>query len=151
MTQRFEPSLELSLSDLGKVMNDPIVREIIKGCSLDSSPADCIKGPLLDRVIEMFAPAPASQPLLTMEKWVETGDPSADSCRPCALPVTLQWYAEELEKNGLSDLSAQIKDIGLTADPLTLAREMDRVKATVEPGLRSRLLDFDQAIQVNVD
>ena len=93
-------------------------------------------------------------PQSTMEKWIGQEDPHKDDpeyCRPCRLGVTANWYFNELQEQGHKDLAESIEQIASKEDdsemPLTLCKELDRIKDVVEEPLRERLKDFDCATQ----
>jgi hypothetical protein len=85
--------------------------------------------------------------LETMEDWVQGEDP--DLCRPCMLAPVAAWYKEVLEENGRQDLLEQMEKTAETLDmedtdqALTFAKELDRIKESVEGPVRERLKGFD--------
>ena len=89
--------------------------------------------------------------LETMEKWVQKGKP--DECRPCMLGPVTQWYHDELKNQGEKEKAANLGKIAEETDVenmeqvLTLCKEFDTIKETVEEPLRERLKDFDCACQ----
>lgn len=86
-----------------------------------------------------------------MAEWVKEED-SRGICRECLLGPVLQWYHEELEANGHSDMALELEKISRQAEelPLQLCEKFDRIKSEVEESLRERLLDFDCAAQTYV-
>jgi len=93
-------------------------------------------------------------PRFTMAEWLGQEDPHKDDpeyCRPCRLGVTANWYLNELQEKGHKDLAESIEQIVNKEDdaemPLTLCKELDRIKDVVEEPLRERLKDFDCATQ----
>lgn len=97
---------------------------------------------------------PRECPEYSMEEWIGQDDPHEDShehCRPCRLPVTTNWYFNELKGQGREDLAASLEQVASKEDdpelPLTICREFDRIKGVVEGPLRERLRDFDCATQ----
>ena len=93
-------------------------------------------------------------PEFSMEEWIGQEDPYKDDpelCRPCRLGVIANWYFNELEDQGHKELAVSLEKIANKEDdpelPLTLCKEFDRIKDTVEEPLRERLKDFDCATQ----
>jgi len=93
-------------------------------------------------------------PEFAMEEWIRQDDPLKDDpehCRPCLLPVTANWYFNELQDQGRKDLAENLEQIATNENdpemPLTLCKEFDRIKDAVEEPLRERLRDFDCATQ----
>ncbi len=93
-------------------------------------------------------------PQFTMGEWIGQEDPHKDDpeyCRPCRLGVIANWYLSELQEQGHKDLAESIEQIASKEDdpemPLTLCKELDRIKDVVEEPLRERLKDFDCATQ----
>jgi len=89
--------------------------------------------------------------LKPMEKWVQEG--KEGECRPCQLGVVAQWYNDELKDQGEKQKAANLEKIAEETDVnnmeqvLTLCKEFDTIKKTVEEPLRERLKDFDCACQ----
>ena len=89
--------------------------------------------------------------LQPMEKWI--GEEDSDKCRPCLLGPVVQWYRDELREKGQSRIAEKLENLGNETsvdDPqslLTLCKELDNIKSTVESSLRERLEDFDCAAQ----
>jgi len=93
-------------------------------------------------------------PSSTMEEWISQEDPHKDDprfCRPCRLGVIASWYFNELQEQGQKGLAASLEKITSKEDdpemPLTLCKELDKIKGVVEEPLRERLKDFDCATQ----
>ena len=149
-----EIEFTLPLRDIEKIVKDSRIKELISECERDS-PGEiggCVEDKLLDRLVEIFSEEEEIITPIPMKEWVES-DPNPDdgeACRPCALPVTLQWYAEELRANGEERLAKNLENTGLTEDPLTTAEEMDNIKDAVGAKLRERLLELDATTQANV-
>lgn len=138
----------LKVSDIERVVKDAKIKEIVETCQTQGKDIGaCTEDAVLERLIDLFS---EEGPPLTpdpMTVWVNGGP--ADACRPCALPVAIQWYKEELEAEGQSGLASGLEAIALAEDPLTTAQEMDRLKEVVAPKLKLRLLDFDATTQAN--
>ena len=150
-----EATLTLASKDIERIVRDAKVREIVEQCSTQEAGriGECVEAGLLDRLIELFAQDEDGLVLVpvSMQKWIET-DPNpedSDKCRTCALPVTIQWYRDELKLRNQSELAKRIESIGLSANPLTAAKELDNIKLAVDEETRKRLLDFDAATQAN--
>lgn len=143
--------ISLPLSDIERVVRDPKIRDLVDSCAANEPGrvGECVQDLLLERLIELYT---EDEPeLLPMKNWIaDDPDPSdEENCRPCALPVTITWYADELKERGRADLADELERTGVALPPLTVAEEMDRIKAIVEPETRARLEDFDKATQVN--
>jgi hypothetical protein len=138
----------LKVSDIERVVKDAKIKEIVEDCRLQGKDIGaCTEDAVLERLVDLFSedgPPLKAEPMAT---WVNEGP--ADACRPCALPVAIQWYKEELEAEGQSSLATSLEAIALAEDPLTTAQEMDRLKNVVGPKLKLRLLDFDATTQAN--
>ena len=150
-----EATLTLASKDIERIVRDAKVREIVEQCSIQEAGriGECVEAGLLDRLIELFAQDEDGLVLVpvSMQEWIET-DPNpedSDKCRPCALPVTIGWYMNELESRKRFDLARKIERVGLSANPLTAAKELDSIKSAVDEETRNRLLDFDAATQAN--
>ena len=150
----------LSLSDMKKVLGDGKIKELVEQCAETASGSgdvgSCVEDALLERLTEMFEePNEESneEPLqpVPMADWIKNDPNPGDDeiCRPCALPITVRWYRDELTNIGRKDLAARLVEIGLGANPLTTAEELDNIKNVVGAKERARLLDFDAATQVN--
>lgn len=143
----------IKVTDLERIVKDARVKEIVEQCSLKGADLGaCVEVALLDRLVEIFSEegqpgVNPEAPPKPMQDWVTVGP--ADGCRPCALPVALQWYKDELTTEGQSELAAQLEQVGTSEDPLTTAKEMDRIKDVVTPKTRGRLLEFDATTQAN--
>ena len=146
----------LTLTDMKKVLSDGKVKEIVEQCEETASGtgevASCVEDALLERLTEMFSESSEEiiQPILMVD-WIKN-DPNPEDgeiCRPCALPITVRWYRDELKKMNRNDLATRLEGIGLGANPLTMAEELDNIKSSVGAKERARLLDFDAATQVN--
>ena len=144
-----EIEVQLPVKDIQRIVKDAKVREIVAKCE-QTEPGrigECVEGELLDRLVQMFSEDATP---VSMERWVaEDPDPARADCRPCALPVTIQWYSGELKARGLETLAKKLEETALTTDPLTSAKELDNIKAVVDGDTRKRLLDFDAATQAN--
>jgi len=141
-----------TIDEIRKVVRDTRIKDIIAQCGIDEpgSIGECVETQLIERLVEAFA-EPALVPV-TMQEWIET-DPTPDddeTCRPCALPITLRWYVDVLREQGHDDLSAELEKVGLSEDPLTVAVEMDKIKLEVDTELHNRLVEFDATTQINV-
>ena len=139
----------LKVSDIERVVRDAKIRQIVEDCQTQGKDIGaCTEDAVLERLVDLFSEEGAAPfTPASMATWVNGGP--ADACRPCAMPVAIQWYKEELETEGQSALAISLEQIALAEDPLTTAQEMDRLKGVVAPKLKLRLLDFDAAIQAN--
>lgn len=86
---------------------------------------------------------------IPLKQWIAEEAPG-ELCRPCVLPVGMAWYYGELRDKGLGDLADQLDRVKESGDPGQVAALMDELKAQVPEEVRSRLRDFDCAMQVNV-
>lgn len=147
-TQGSDIEVTLKVSDIERVVKDAKIREIVANCQTQGGNLGaCTEDAVLERLIDLFSEEGAPFTPEPMAAWVNAGP--ADACRPCALPVAIQWYKEELQTEGQGALAAGLEAIALVEDPLTTAKELDRVKGVVGPKLKLRLLDFDAATQAN--
>ena len=146
-------NITLSVQDIEKVVRDVRIKEIIAECEL-KEPGNigmCAEDKLLERLIDIFDHEEPDFKPVKMADWIKTDpDPNGDeNCRSCAIPVTVAWYRDELKNMKRNDLAARLEEIGLNANPLTTAQELDNIKDVVGAKERERLLDFDAATQVN--
>ena len=138
----------LRVSDIERVVRDAKIQDIVANCQAEGKPiGPCTEDAVLERLIDLFSEEASPLTPEPMALWVGAGP--TDACRPCALPIAIQWYKEELEAEGQSVLATSLERIALAEDPLTTAQEMDRLKGVVAPKLKLRLLDFDAATQAN--
>ena len=89
-------------------------------------------------------PATCRIDLLPMKQWVEE---DTELCRPCIMPVTIDWYHQELEKKGHHDLAEELTELRMTEDTVAVAELLDRIKETVPLDTRHQLMEFDCATQ----
>jgi len=82
--------------------------------------------------------------LQPMEKWLEE---DVSYCRPCILPVAIDWYHQELTEKGHADLAEELDRVRMTLDSSETCKVMDNIKDRVPVDLRHQLLDFDCATQ----
>lgn len=82
--------------------------------------------------------------LQPLEVWIK-GDTTF--CRPCILPVTIDWYRQELIERGHPELVEEIDKARMSEDPDAACRAMDAVKDRVPVDLRYRLMEFDCSTQ----
>jgi len=82
--------------------------------------------------------------LQSMEQWIK-GDTTF--CRPCVLPVTIDWYRQELNERGHPELVEEIDKARMTEDPDATCRVMDAIKERLPVDLRYRLMEFDCSTQ----
>ena len=82
--------------------------------------------------------------LQPMEEWIE-GD--TNFCRPCILPVTIDWYRQELSERGHQELVEEIDKARMTEDPDATCKVMDAIKDKVPVDLKYRLMEFDCSTQ----
>ena len=91
---------------------------------------------------------------VALKTWVEEeaqgGTPQGEMCRSCVLPVAMGWYFSELKDRGFGDLAGELDLLKDSGDVVKVAEFLDRVKAEVPESLRTRLKDFDCALQANV-
>ena len=171
----FEAEITLPLSELQSVMEDPAIRELIDSCAINSpgNIGACVQEEILDVLVKKFGGDPVDLGLgaevytdidtsgepdvvpgsLGMAKWVEDdpNPPDSDECRPCALPITVQWYRDTLNEAGRGDLSSELVRIGETKAPLTVAETMDRIKTIVSDDVKQRLEEHDATTQANIE
>ena len=148
VNQGSDIEVTLRLSDIERVVRDAKIKEIVANCeSQGKDLGACTEDAVLERLIDLFSEEAAPITPEPMALWVDAGP--ADACRPCALPIAIQWYKEELEAHGQGTLATGLERIALAEDPLTTAQELDRLKAVVAPNVKLRLLDFDAATQAN--
>lgn len=82
--------------------------------------------------------------LQPMEQWIKE---DTSFCRPCILPVTLDWYQQELSERGHIELVEELDKARMTEDPEIACRAMDVIKDKVTADLRYRLMEFDCSTQ----
>ena len=82
--------------------------------------------------------------LKPMADWVKE---KGESCRPCVIPVTMEWYHSELKERHEDALAAQVEAAQDSEDIEVVGRVLDEIKAKASPELRDRLLEFDCATQ----
>ena len=68
-------------------------------------------------------------------------------CRPCILPVTIDWYRQDLIEWGHQELVEEIDKARLTEDPDATCKVMDAIKGKVPVDLKYRLMEFDCSTQ----
>jgi len=146
MAREFEPEVSLPLSELRKVMEDLDLDTMIKECSTEDSPGSCVQDALLEKLVNIYG-QPDGFAVESMLDWAK--EDAGDACRACELPVTVQWYVDELKAQHQDGLADDLAQAGESADPLTVAEKLDKIKESVDPDLRTRLVDFDTATQVN--
>ncbi|MEM2905028.1 MAG: hypothetical protein QW587_04735 [Candidatus Bathyarchaeia archaeon] len=86
----------------------------------------------------------------TMSNWIKEGGQKI--CRPCVLPILIQWYQSELTESGREHLARRLSKLVDKADlaPEEVAEELDRIKETVDDAsLKLRLREFDCTIQAS--
>ena len=143
----------LPVQDIERIVKDARIKEIIAECNVTAPGhiGECAEEKLLERLLDMFGNDEPDYNPVSMSEWIKS-DPNPDggeTCRPCALPITVQWYRDELKNMNRNDLATRLEGIGLSANPLTVAQELDTIKDIVGAKERARLLDFDAATQVN--
>jgi hypothetical protein len=86
-----------------------------------------------------------------MEAWLS--EDQEGLCKPCVLPVALAWYSEALEEQGQGPMADSLKALANdpSIQPLQLAQELDRIKATVPSDLAQYLKELDCTVQVNAE
>lgn len=170
----FQAEVTLPLSELQSVIEDPDIRALIDSCAIKSpgSVGACVQEELLDLLVKKFGGEPADLDLrgeiytdidtsgdpevapgsVSMTEWIKD-DPNpedSENCRPCALPITVGWYVEDLDAAGEEHLSAELRDAGAKEAPLTVAETMDRIKAIVSGDVKERLEEHDATTQANM-
>ena len=93
--------------------------------------------------------APASEEVCNprpLKEWVAEAH-APDQCPPCILPVGMAWYYEELNEHGQQPIAAELDLLKDTGNVDQVADFMDQVKGRVDPALRTRLLEYDCAMQ----
>jgi hypothetical protein len=66
-----------------------------------------------------------------------------EECPPCTLGVLANFYAGMLQDAGEIAEHARLEEAFESGDPLTVAKELDRIKAAVREPLRESLLKLD--------
>ncbi len=79
--------------------------------------------------------------IVGMKEWVSKED--GPTCRPCLLAPVAQWYRDELQERGITDLAQEIEQAADQLDHIGLAETLDNIKGKVEPEVKNRLLEFD--------
>jgi len=82
--------------------------------------------------------------LESMEQWISE---DTKFCRPCVLPVTIDWYRQELTERGHIELVEELDKARMTEDPDATCRVMDAIKERLPVDLRYRLMEFDCSTQ----
>lgn len=82
--------------------------------------------------------------LKPMSKWLEE---DTSYCRPCILPVTIDWYHQELNKRGYPELAQELDNVRMTLDSTATCELMDKLKDKLPLEVRHQLLEFDCATQ----
>jgi hypothetical protein len=172
--EEFQAEVTLPLSELQSVIEDPEIRALIDSCAIKSpgSIGACVQEELLDVLVKKFGGDPADlamrgevytdinmsgEPDVVpgsegMAAWIrdDPNPPDSELCRPCALPVTVQWYVDTLEEAELHDLSRELRDVGEDQAPLTVAETLDSIKANVSDDVKQRLEEHDATTQANM-
>lgn len=79
----------------------------------------------------------------SIEAWLKGGEKDGN-CPPCLISPLAAHYVGKLEDVGRTDLAGRLTSVyEKTRDALTIAKEMDRIKAEVGGDLRKELEDFD--------
>ena len=87
--------------------------------------------------------------LESMEDWIKKGGREGDeSCRPCILAPAAIWYLSVLRDAGNEEYAKKLEETFENEDPLTVARELDKIKADVGETLKPKLEEFDCFCQV---
>jgi len=82
--------------------------------------------------------------LKSMTEWVKE---KGETCRPCVIPVTMEWYYSELKDKGWNDQAAKVEAAQEVGDIEEVGKVLDKIKEEVTPEMRDRLLEFDCATQ----
>ena len=82
--------------------------------------------------------------LESMEQWISE---DTKFCRPCVLPVTIDWYRQELTERGHIELVEELDKARMTEDPDATCKAMDAIKERLPVDLRYRLMEFDCSTQ----
>lgn len=80
-------------------------------------------------------------PVIPLAEWVENAGP--DQCPPCVITPLASHYVGALEEAGEVDLAENLKKVYESGDVLTIAKELDSIKANVGESLKDVLMDFD--------
>lgn len=90
--------------------------------------------------------------LKPMADWVQEGEcilgPS-ELCHECILGPIVQWYTDELETRGHTQLAQELNQVATGDDStyLEICEKLDIIKKQADESLRERLLEFDCAAQ----
>jgi len=144
MTDNFDVEISIPLSELEQLLRDQEFRDLVDSCNGEGS---CVAEALLERLVERYSPIQPS----SMEEWIAT-DPNEDdpeNCRPCRIPIVVQWYCDELTEADLPAEAEELEQVALNDDPLTVAAKLDTIKASVSGQLKDRLAEFDATTQAN--
>lgn len=88
------------------------------------------------------------QSIPNMEEWLKG---AGLNCEPCVFSVAVPWYVEALQEQGEAEKASAFSQLATRSGstPLKLAQEMDRIKASVSPGLATYLKELDCTVQFN--
>lgn len=85
-----------------------------------------------------------------MSEWMAKGD-SQEECRSCLLGPVTQWYRDELQERGFTELAHDLEAMAVTGQPVEVAQKLDTIKESVPEDVRLRLKDFDCAAQIHTE
>jgi len=84
----------------------------------------------------------------SMEDWIKGGGDGKENCRPCNLAPVASWYISQLKEAGDEESAKKLEETFENEDPLTIARELDKIKARVGETLKPKLEEFDCFCQI---
>lgn len=76
-------------------------------------------------------------------KWLEEETDDEEDCRTCLIAPLATYYAGTLEEYGQSELLGSLEKKWESGDPLTIAKELDRIKNEVGDDLKKYLKSLD--------
>lgn len=82
-----------------------------------------------------------------LEEWVQTNPP--DSCPPCLIAPLASYYLGILQEAGEQELATELENTFHDGDALTIARSMDKIKASVGSTIKTNLENLDCMAQIH--